>query len=103
MSQLCSLLKFSERKDSPGKLVIELDRKKFREIPEFSSAYKGIEENNFREIYTRLYSIYKEKFDLKLNPPLTNPEEFQNEINDKDVLDMEGCLAILYSSMTDSA
>jgi hypothetical protein len=104
MNSLSCLLKFVKKEDSPGKLVLELDRKRFRKIPEFSSVYSNVEENNFREIYARLYSVYKEKFGfVKLNPPLTNPEQFQNEINDKDILEIEGCLAILYSSTKDSA
>jgi hypothetical protein len=98
MSSLSCLLKFTKKEDSPGKLFIDLNRELFKEIPEFSSAYDGVRENNFREIYSRLYSIYKEKFGaVKITPPLTNPKEFQDEISYSDVLEIEGCLAILYA------
>jgi hypothetical protein len=103
MSQLCSLLKLTKKENSPEKLVVELDRKRFREIPEFSKVYDCVEENDFRKIYGRLYSVYQEKFSFaKLNPPLTNPEEFQNGISKDNVLEIESWLAILYFSMKDT-
>jgi hypothetical protein len=98
MKNLPSLLNPSKEKDSQGRIIANLNREEFRKNPAFSWAYEGVKKDDFTRLYENLYQSYEKISTLiKPEPPIKNPKEFQREINDKDVLEIEGCLAIMFT------
>ena len=98
MKNLPSLLTPSKEKNSQGKPIVSLNRDEFRKNPAFSWAYDGVKENDFAKLYGNLYLSYEKISTLiKPEPPIKNPKEFQREINDKDILEIEECLAIMFT------
>jgi hypothetical protein len=89
---------FKKKENSEGKPTVDLDREAFRKSPTFSWVYTGLKDNDFREMYRRLYSIYEYNCKLiTLDPPLKKPEEFEKEITDNDVLEAEICTGMMFT------
>ena len=86
------------KKNSEGKTEVTLNREAFRKDTAFSWVYSNVKEDDFNEIYKRLYTIYEHNYSLiTTEPPPTRPEEFKRVINDGDVLDLESCVGMMFT------
>ncbi len=86
------------KKNSEGKTEVTLNREAFRKDTAFSWVYSNVKEDDFNEIYKRLYTIYEHNSSLiTTEPPPTRPEEFKRVINDDDVLDLESCVGMMFT------